>query len=481
MERRPDEQSLFDFLLKQRGIYVFAALFLCFAFRYYSRDFWFDECLTLDLLFYCPDTLTVYQSYDIPNNHIFFTILLRYWVLFLEKAAPGLYLMLFRLFPLACACGAAVWMFRILQKKFSSYCAWCVCLCFFMTPPVLIYGTGLRGYILGFLLVCAGVVTGRRIMRRGRWKYYIFYFLLSLAAIGTAPTNLAAFTAIGLLFVPAVFCNKSKILPLMYLFLIPFAALAIFYLPIFDKFMGCIALKEGWYSASAAAWNFYGAVFLILLPCVIMFRIRKKLKWYAITLFLTLLIPAGVYLIFPTPPFPRVFLPLLAVWCLPAGYGIAGFLRRIPANKKYLPVLLVFFWCALLTLFAPKISDLFYTSGWQDDLMAPYYVRENFMPSVTIKKLEQCRKEHPDAVFYMTFESDYPSLLFSASHWADRDSVLWYDRPNQNRLQSLPETGTLYFITRDETDMEAARKRFSLPVPVEQIRCGAQNIWRFNR
>jgi hypothetical protein len=30
-------------------------------------------------------------------------------------------------------------------------------------------------------------------------------------------------------------------------------------------------------------------------------------------------------------------------------------------------------------------------------------------------------------------------------------------------------------------DMEQARQRFGLPMPVEQIRCGAQNIWRFNR
>ena len=482
MERRnPDEQSLFELLLKQRGIYVFCALFLCFAFRYYSRDFWFDECLTLDLIFYCPDTLTVYQTYDIPNNHIVFSILLRFWILFLGKCLPDLYLMLFRLLPMVCACGAAVWIFRTLQRKFSAYCAWCVALCFCMTPPFLIYGTGLRGYILGFLLTCGGVAAARSILKYGKIRYYIFYSLLALLAVGTAPTNLASFVAISLLFFPAVMNNKRNILPLLYLFLSPFVCLAIFYLPIFEKFKGCIALKEGWYSAGAAAWHFYATVFLILLPCILMFRIRKKLKWYAVMLLLTILIPAGVYLVFPTAPFPRVFLPLLAVWCFPAGYGVGAFLCRFPAGKKYIPVLLVFFWGALVTIFSPRIGDLLFGNGWQDDLMAPYYVREDFMPSVTVQRLEQCRKEYPDAVFYMTFESDYPALLFATAHWADRDSVMWYDRPNQNRLQSLPETGTLYFITRDETDMEAARKRFSLPFPVERISCGSQNIWRFTR
>ena len=78
------EISLFDLLLKQRGIYVFTALFLCFAFRYFSRDLWFDECLTLDLLYYCQDSLTVYRSYDIPNNHIVFSIVYRYWLLLIN-------------------------------------------------------------------------------------------------------------------------------------------------------------------------------------------------------------------------------------------------------------------------------------------------------------------------------------------------------------------------------------------------------------
>lgn len=481
-EHKPQEEvSLFDLLLRQRGIYVFAALFFCFAFRYFSRDLWFDECLTLDLLYYCQDTLTVYRSYDIPNNHIVFSIIYRYWLLFIDKCAPQLIFFLCRVFPVVLAGIAAVWMFRVLQRKISPVCAWCVGLCIFLTPPVLIYGTGLRGYILGFLLACAGMICGRRLLKYGSWKYYVLYFLLALAAVGTAPTNLASFFAVALILSPCVLKRKNKIIPLLYLFLIPFLALVIFYLPIFDKFMGCIALKEGWHSASAAAWNFYGTVLLCLLPCLVMMRFRKKLKSYAIALMLTFLIPAGVYLIFPTPPFPRVFLPLMAVWCLPLGYGVAGFLRRIPADKKYIPVLLVFFWCALLTIFSPRLGDMMFASGWQDDMMSPYYVREDFAPSQTVKKLEACRKNSPDAVFYMTFDCDYPSILYAASHWADRDSVLWYDRPNANKLQSLPETGTLYFITRDEKDMEQARKRFGLPVPVERIRCGAQDIWRFER
>ncbi len=475
------EISLFDLLLKQRGIYVFTALFLCFAFRYFSRDLWFDECLTLDLLYYCQDSLTVYRSYDIPNNHIVFSIVYRYWLLLIDKLAPQFIFFLMRLLPLALACISAVWMFRTLQKRCSTYVAWCAGLCVFLTPPVLIYGTGIRGYILGFFLAGAGVLCGRKLMKSGGWKNYILYFLLSLAAVGTAPTNLASFFAIALLLSPCVLNHRNKILPLLYLLLIPFAALAVFYLPIFDKFMGCIALKEGWGSVSAAAWNFYGTVLLCFLPCLIMFRIRKKLKLYAIAFFVTLLIPAGVYLIFPVPPFPRVFLPLLAVWCVPLGYGVSGFLRKIPADKKYIAVLCVFFWCALFTIFSSRIGDLLFSDGWQDDLTAPYYARVDFLPAETVKKMETCRKNYPDAVFFVTFDSDYPSILYASAHWADRDSVLWYDRPNANRLQSLPKTGTLYFITRDEKDMEQARQRFGLPMPVEQIRCGAQNIWRFNR
>ena len=477
----PQDVSLFELLLKQRGIYVFTALFLCFAFRYFSRDLWFDECLTLDLLYYCQDSLTVYRSYDIPNNHIVFSIFYRYWLLLVDKFAPQFNFFLFRLFPLTLAGIAAVWMFRTLLKRFSTYTAWCVGSCIFLTPPVLIYGTGIRGYILGFLFAGAGMLCGRKFVKSGGWKNGILYFLLSLAAVGTAPTNLASFFAIALILSPGVLKHKCRIVRLVYLLLIPFLALAVFYLPIFDKFMGCIALKEGWSSAPAAAWNFYGTVLLCLLPCLVMFRIRKNLKLYMIAFLLTLLIPAGVYMIFPTPPFPRVFLPLLAVWCLPLGCGVSGFLRKIPAEKKYIPVLFVFFWCALFTIFSPRIGDFLFATGWQDDLTAPYYAREDFLPSDTVRKMEVCRKNTPDAVFYITFDSDYPSILYAAAHWADRDSVLWYDRPNANPLQSLPENGTLYFVTRDEKDMEQARQRFGLPVPVEQIRCGAQNIWRFNR
>lgn len=476
-----EDVSSFDLLLRQRGVYVFAALFLCFAFRYFSRDLWFDECLTLDLLYYCQDSLTVYRSYDIPNNHIVFSVFYRYWLLFIDKCAPQLIFFLLRVFPLAIAGISAVWIFRELQRRFSWSCAWCVSVCIFLTPPVLIYGTGIRGYILGFFLAGAGLICGRKLLRSGGWKYYVLYLILSLAAVGTAPTNLASFSAIALLLSPGVISRRKRILPLLWLYLIPFIALAIFYVPIFDKFMGCIALKEGWFSSSAAAWNFYGTVILCLLPCLIMMRLRKKLKLYAAALLLTFLIPAVVYLIFPTPPFPRVFLPMLAVWGVAAAYGIPGFLHRIPSGKRYIPVLLVFFWCALLTIFSPRLGDILFPDGWHDDMMSPYYVREDFVPSQTVKKLEECRKNYPGATIYMTFDCDYPSILYAASHWADRDSVLWYDRPNANKLQSLPENGTLYFITRDEKDMEQARQRFGLPVPVEHIRCGAQHIWRFSR
>ena len=91
----------------------------CSASSLLFRMLWFDEVLTVNLLMKLP-LHRLYFAYEIPNNHIVFTLLEKIWYSVVGMVT-GFSYFYFRLVPLFCG-GAAIVM---LVRKMIRSCAHC--------------------------------------------------------------------------------------------------------------------------------------------------------------------------------------------------------------------------------------------------------------------------------------------------------------------------------------------------------------------
>ena len=157
--------------------------------------------------------------------------------------------------------------------------------------------------------------------------------------------------------------------------------------------------------------------------------------------------------------------------------GSGAFLRFL--KWKHELILLPLVWGILLSQISPALSGILFHDN--DDLISPYYVRKTFRPSCTIAFLEEVRRTEPSSVFFLTFGSDYPSLIFSAD-WPDKTDVLLYDVPDHPKLRNLPDASVIGIIASTPEDIEAARIRFNLPpVPFHVENSGYQHTALFRR
>lgn len=479
------KSGLLRTLLLRKAPLLLLAAGAGFLSGYLLREVWFDEILTLQTARTQHTVSAIYHAYQIPNNHIVFTILLSFWTDLLSSCFDSFPLLLVRLLPAFFAAASLLILFRILRRASGTAAAFFCALTLAVSPAFLIYASALRGYMTGVFLALASFVCARGYLRRGTLPPLLLFGLCSLLAVGTAPTNLAALAGACLLLAPHLAVRKCR-LRWAVLFLIPFLTLVLFYYPIRDMFFGCIRLGEGWSSAPEAVWNLYGSALLCFLPILvfavpgarILFRRKSKIvRLYAVSSALIFLMPLGVYLIFKTPPFPRVFLPLFALWTIPLGFAAGAFLRSM--EWKYELALLPLVWGLLLFHASPALSGLLFHDN--DDLISPYYVRNTFRPSRTIAFLEEVRRTEPSSVFFLTFGSDYPSLLFAAD-WPDAADVLLFDVPNRPKRTELPDAPVVGIVASTPEDLEAARIRFGLPgVPFRVENSGHQRTALFRR
>ncbi|MDD3119552.1 MAG: hypothetical protein PHQ27_10255, partial [Victivallales bacterium] len=237
------------------GIFCLAWLF---------RPLWFDEALTRVEFVALSSPAQIYWRYNIPNNHILFTLLLRGWVELTGACGLGGGV-IDRGLPLLITGGAltvsAVFWQRVGGKAAATMLLWALIL----SRPFEIYSMALRGYMLSFLTITLALAAFRRWTASGKYRYCGYYFLAALAAVGTIPSNLAALVAVPLVFLPE---RGRDIFRLKFLLpaLLPVVALVMFYLPIRDKLLHNLALGEGWYDRGAAVGVVYGGWLFALLP-----------------------------------------------------------------------------------------------------------------------------------------------------------------------------------------------------------------------
>ena len=454
------------------------------------RMLWFDEVLTVNLLMKLP-LHRIYFAYEIPNNHIVFTLLEKIWYSAVG-AVIGFSYYYFRLVPLFCG-GIAVF---LLTRKLIRSCGLpagvLVPGVFAVSSVFALYATAVRGYMTGFLLTVLALLCAERLIKRGRIRDFWIYFLLMVLSVGTTPSNLAALAAVPVYFLPlSIRRGRRGIGRLVFLGLSPVAALILFYLPILNKFIGCIRLGEGWSSASGAVYAFYtGALFPVaglLVFCAagsfFIFRKIPKLRWELLCGLAVFLIPLAAYSVMKVPPFPRVFFPLLPVWLFLFAHSLNGFFHWFHSRQSIIFavfVLQILICGAFFSDRAIPASCFFYDpDGRSDDYIAPYYTRPSFVPN---KMLEYLRgKYQQEGIFHVfaAFDSDPPSLIFASSLLDFPENVLLADplnRPKTLRLQDY--SGPKYLICGNRNELNRTLNRFGFKSAVEEKQFGVQHLYR---
>ena len=108
------------------------------------RELWFDEALTIGEFMYLPTIAAVYRNYVIPNNHIIYTIFLKFWN---ELYPSGLSLDFYwRLFTVLTAAVTVGVIFERWRKRYGIITLALVLFAFSYSLPFEIYSTAVREY-----------------------------------------------------------------------------------------------------------------------------------------------------------------------------------------------------------------------------------------------------------------------------------------------------------------------------------------------
>ena len=344
----------------------------------------------------------------------------------------------------------------------------------------------------GFLLTVLAMFCAEKLIKRTWFRDYLLYFVLSVLAVGVAPSNLAALAGVVLYFLPlGIRFGRRGIRRLIFMAVSPVIALVLFYLPILNKFIGCIRLGEGWPSSSGGIYAFYtGSLFPVaglLIFCtagsLFIFRKFPKLRWNLLCGLAILLMPLAAYAVMKVPPFPRVFFPLLPVWLFLFAHSMNGFFHWIQSRQSV--VFTVFalqavFCAAFFSSRAMAVGDILYgPEGRNDDYVTPYYARPSFEPNRLLEYLRKKYQEEGSFHVFAAFDADPPSLVFASSLMEFPEDVLLVDplnRPKTLRLQDY--FGPKYLICGNQPELKRTLDRFGFRSAVEEKQFGIQHLYR---
>ena len=432
---------------------------------YLSRQLWFDEALTV-LNFAClRSPAEIYTSYVIPNNQIFFSTVIHYWIKLYPGGVP--LDMWLRLPSLLCALSLLYYM----GWRFRRFCGTLplavVLTSLAISPPFLVYATAVRGYMLGALLVVVALGSALDFCAAYRMRDLIVYEVCVFLAVLTIPSNLAALVGAVLFILPAL---GRKFWRDWRFYLIGFALAAAFlvaYLPIWANFLRAARLGEGWQERGASVLCVYIAVFSAFgfLPLALFWRgarTVKKCRWHRLTRMLIWLLPIPAAWIFKAAPFPRVYFPLFPVLVLPVAMGLRDLSlvdwkkRRIARGMNQIVVLVV----ASLTIIAlwgalwrsPQVKSVLskrFGGDLGDDFFNGYYLRREHRPALAAAALEKIGSE----TVYFSFLSDPWSIMFYHMVRGGQAKYL-FDGP-QGMVPELP-VGATVVIRRDEDPLALA-------------------------
>lgn len=386
---------------------------------YLSRQLWFDEALTV-LNFACLDSpVDIYRNYVIPNNHILYTVVLHYFLKLLPPGfPPDLWL---RLPSLVFAVALLVYAWRRFRRICGAVPLWITLALLAVSPPFLVFATAVRGYMLGALFSVWVAGCALELAASFRIKPFVKYFIASLGAVLTVPSDLAALAGAVLFALPLCGAKFWRTRRFYVLLSTPALALAVAYLPVWRNFVRVAQLGEGWHdrwsslaAVGLALASAFGAL-LLLLPAewVRCFRRRRRELWRAALW----LLPLPAAFAFAVAPFPRVYFPLFPILALTVARALRRFAgdvwyRIVPSRSVHLKVgaglivlvLSVSLWhLPVLRTLSPHVGgDL------GDDFFHGYHLRPEHQPDKVAEALE---KLHAPTV-YLSFLSDPWANMF---------------------------------------------------------------------
>ena len=448
-----DKQSV-----KQLKLFILlAACLLCVIMFFLSaaalfRDMWFDEALTITTYTTRPNIVRIYYNYLIPNNHIIYTIFLKYWVE-VWKPLMGYNTIAYRLPSFIFGFATLITLLSCWRKRLGTWPVFLTALCFSCSLPFAIYASAVRGYMLCFLLVLLAFDAALRLYQTGKLKYAIYYTITTLLAIGTIPSSLIAFVGIVLYLMGKTSPRKYFTPRHIAIASIPPLALIIFYLPIIGMFINSMSLKEGWQSSWRSLITIYAGFAVALLPLIIFNLtvikqlLRKKNLQQLIFNGIIFLLP--LIFIFRTPaPFPRLFFPLWPVWIIIVATGTKHAFAIMSKNNKLRlsPMILTITLTAIIlgygivsTANRDRLSSLIVNEQGLDDYFSPYYMRKSFVPSKIIKMIKKETNNQPPPI-YLSFNSSPYSFIFHGVTLGLPKEVWGFDNPDYKIRQLMPNS-----------------------------------------
>jgi Dolichyl-phosphate-mannose-protein mannosyltransferase len=434
------------------------------------RDLWFDEALTVTTYTSLPNIVRIYFNYLIPNNHIIYTIFLKYWI---QTWMPimGHNNFAYRLPSFIFGLTALIFILIYWRRRLGTMPAFLTALCFTCSLPFAIYAVAVRGYILCFLLVMLAFEAAMLLNQHGKVKYAIYYFIATILAVGTIPSSLIAFIAI-VLYLMGRTATKQYFKPRnIAIALIPPVALAIFYLPIVGMFVNSMMLKEGWHDTARSMLTLYAGFTVAMLPLLlfnfvavrrIFSRVNLQKTLFTLAIFI---LPLLFY--FRTPaPFPRLFFPLWPIWIFIVACGFKhAFAILVSGPKKLDSHTLTMIIGSLILVYAlavntqrDKISTAVVKGKGLDDYFSPYYARSTFQPVNMIKTIKMKTNNHPPPI-YITFNSS-PSLFIFHGVLHDLTKYTWYfDTPTLKISELIPNSYVIFCVRDNSEDFI---KRFKI-------------------
>ena len=181
-------------LSRQSVFWFIAAVIypLSYGVNHLKRELWFDEAYTVGN-FASQPMREIITSYPVPNNHIFFTLLLRPFWLFMQTEAS------MRMLSLLCMLGTLLVAYRLLLTHFGLLEAICGTMCLGCNRVFLNYAMQLRGYTVSMLLMVLLLeCLFSRQSIEGR-KRRVRIIIIGALFVWTIPTNLLFLISSGLI------------------------------------------------------------------------------------------------------------------------------------------------------------------------------------------------------------------------------------------------------------------------------------------
>lgn len=378
---------------------------------------WIDEIYTL-ALFASLDFVYPFTTYSLANNHMLFSALLSTWY------EPGLSVAAIR-FPLLLIHAVSLLLIYLGARRFGGQLMALFALALYASSwAITSFNMELRGYALSFPLTTLLWYAGWRLSQRLSPGAALLYLLASSALLLTIPTNLIVVAIVGSWTMLSVWQSgtRSNFFVLMGLLaLSPLPALLV-YLAHFEELMALSSKGLSNWSRAEAAVHI-AAVFL--LPALVAialalfgtvrmlgnrrFREDPGNQQMALLLGLTVVWVLVVLLSLPTPPFPRIFLPVLPLLYLSLAWFAACGLPRLELRQPLYGAVLV-----LLLASFPLISmqrdlcspDSFGANG-RNGLCYQTY-NDDFQPKLLVASLRQHFAPEPLTLY--GFSNSYPEL-----------------------------------------------------------------------